>query len=81
MLRWKAIDCASKPLPSRFFKCLWESCDITYGDFCDALGNGVAKRLEVAAVKVFQHTQPPSLEVFMQLSCKAKNTKGGPQDG
>jgi hypothetical protein len=42
-----------------FLNVLWETCDITLGDFCHVLGKGVVKRIEVAAAKVFQYTQPP----------------------
>jgi hypothetical protein len=38
---------------------LWATRDTTRGDFCNTLGMAVAKRLEVTAVKVSQHTQPP----------------------
>jgi hypothetical protein len=39
-------------------------------DLCHMLGKGVVKRIEVAVVKVSQHTQPPSQNVFIQLSDK-----------
>lgn len=38
---------------------LWVTRDITQGDFCNTLKMVVAKRLEVTAVKVSQHNQPP----------------------
>jgi hypothetical protein len=39
---------------------LWTTRDITQGDLCNILEMVVAKRLEVTAVKVSQHTQPSS---------------------
>jgi hypothetical protein len=38
---------------------LWVTRDIIRIDFCKTPGRVVAKRLEVTAVKVSQHTQPP----------------------
>jgi hypothetical protein len=53
--RLSVLPClpAGKPLPSGSFDCFRETLSIPEGDSCDILEKGVAKRIEVAAVKVF----------------------------